>query len=315
MSAVMTRRRQRWALLAGMLFFCTPWAHAQEGTVGYIDTAIPTTQLRFRFDAGYDNNRPDRAEFFYAKCGCFRIAGLDPRAAGPPLTESRVDFQDISAYLEVATSKRLSFFVETPVRFLNPEQNANTTGYADMNAGFKYAFVADPDRFLTFQFRTYIPSGDADRGLGNDHVSLEPSLLLYQRLGERLHMEAELRDWIPIGGSDFAGNILRYGVGLSYDAIDTGRLRVSPVVELIGWTVLDGRELAVATLTPIEVAAPQDASGDTIVNAKLGVRFRICNENPMGLLSGSDVYVGYGRALTGDVWYKDMLRVEWRLRF
>ena len=29
----------------------------------------------------------------------------------------------------------------------------------------------------------------------------------------------------------------------------------------------------------------------------------------------SDVYVGYGRALTGDVWYKDMVRVEYRLHF
>jgi len=28
-----------------------------------------------------------------------------------------------------------------------------------------------------------------------------------------------------------------------------------------------------------------------------------------------DFYVGYGRALTGDVWYKNMLRVEVRVRF
>jgi hypothetical protein len=29
----------------------------------------------------------------------------------------------------------------------------------------------------------------------------------------------------------------------------------------------------------------------------------------------SSLYVGYGRALTGAVWYKDILRVEYRLMF
>jgi hypothetical protein len=32
------------------------------------------------------------------------------------------------------------------------------------------------------------------------------------------------------------------------------------------------------------------------------------------MLSQSDIYIGYGRALTGDVWYKDILRAELRLR-
>jgi hypothetical protein len=50
-----------------------------------------------------------------------------------------------------------------------------------------------------------------------------------------------------------------------------------------------------------------DASGDTIVNMKAGVRF-FTGEH-------SNFYVGYGRALTGDVWYKDIIRVEMRLVF
>jgi len=29
----------------------------------------------------------------------------------------------------------------------------------------------------------------------------------------------------------------------------------------------------------------------------------------------NDVYIGYGRALTGEVWYKDILRVEYRRFF
>ena len=38
---------------------------------GYIDGAAPVTQMRLRYDSMYGNNRPDRAEFFYPKCGCF----------------------------------------------------------------------------------------------------------------------------------------------------------------------------------------------------------------------------------------------------
>src|SRR5262245_47230214 len=41
------------------------------GDTGYIDSAIPRTTLRLRYDSASGNNRPDRAEFFYPKCGCF----------------------------------------------------------------------------------------------------------------------------------------------------------------------------------------------------------------------------------------------------
>ena len=273
-----------------------------ESNVGYIDDAIPQTQFRLRFDAAYDDNRPDRAEFFYAKCGCFRTAAppfTDPHAPGPRLPETSVDYQDISGYLEYAVGPRLSGFVNAPVRFLNPEQNANTAGFADMDAGFKIAMIACPDRYLTFQFRTYIPTGAASHGLGTDHVSLEPALLYYRRL-DRLCFEGEFRVWDAIGGTDFAGDVLRYGIGLSYDVYRCGRLRVAPVIETVGWTVLDGKEST--PLVPV-----QDASGDTIVNLKLGTR--------LWFGRGSSFYAGYGRALTGDVWYKDILRVEYRLKF
>jgi hypothetical protein len=73
---------------------------------GYLDNALPFSHFRIRFDAAYDNNRPDRAEYFYAKCGCFRFVppslGGDPDAPGPILPETSVDYQDVSAYLEIA---------------------------------------------------------------------------------------------------------------------------------------------------------------------------------------------------------------------
>jgi hypothetical protein len=125
-----------------------------------------------------------------------------------------------------------------------------------------------------------------------------------------LALLGELRDNIPIAAEDdFAGQVLRYGVGVSYLAYCGERMRVAPVVELVGWTVLDGKEFS-------PDGGIKSAGGDTIVNAKIGARFNFGDTSEGGnFLSHSDLYVGYGRALTGDVWYKDIVRVEYRLRF
>jgi hypothetical protein len=268
----------------------------RDSHVGYIDPAIPGDLFRFRFDASYDDNRPTRAEFFWPRTG--------PGQPGPPLPERRVDYQDFSADLEVAAGPNLSGFVEVPVRLLNPEVNANADGLADVNAGLKVAVVRRDDLVATLQLRTYAPTGDARHGIGTGHVSLEPAFLLWRRLDDRLTFEGELRYWAPVGGTDFAGDVMRYGVGLSYEALRNERLTVVPVAELVGWTVLGGKE---SMLEPSGVAAVKSAAGDTIVNVKLGARFQL---NGWG-----DLYAGYGRPLTGDVWYKNTLRVEWRLLF
>jgi hypothetical protein len=202
-------------------------------------------------------------------------------------------------------TERLSGFVELPVRFLNPEVNENTAGLGDMNAGVKWAFLYSDDRIMTFQFRTYAPTGASTRGLGTGHASLEPALLYYRQLTGRLGLHGELRDFVPVGGTDFEGNVLRYGVGFSYRAYESCKLRVTPVTEFIGWTVLGGQETVANA--PGQAFSIRDAAGDTIVNAKVGVRLEFGERN--------DVAVSYGRALTGEVWYKEILRLEYRLRF
>jgi hypothetical protein len=114
--------------------------------------------------------------------------------------------------------------------------------------------------------------------------------------------------------------VIRYGTSLNYLVFNRTNFRVIPSVELVGWTVLGGKELAVANPGIIGhpetgTFATQDASGDSILNAKFGVRFGFGALEERGLLSQSSLYVGYGRALTGDVWYKDILRVEYRMNF
>ena len=124
----------RWiaALLVGAFALSSAWAQGTTGprvsdsTVGYIDNAIPGDIFRLRFDAAYDFTRATRAEFFYAR--------PHPLGPGLPRPEPRIDYQDLSAYLEIAPSDRLSAFVELPWRFLNPEVNANANGFSDKTA-------------------------------------------------------------------------------------------------------------------------------------------------------------------------------------
>jgi hypothetical protein len=296
-------RRRIWflPLVALTLWLTAPRVEAQgltrpkvrDTNVGYIDPAIPGDVFRLRFDAAYDNVVPTLADFFWTPG--------PPFGSGPSIPERSVDYQDLSAYFETLVGETTSLFADVPVRFLDPELNPNTAGLGDMNFGIKQTLVDIDDFVATFQFRTYVPSADAKRGLGNNHVSLEPALLIYQPITERLGLEAELRDWIPLGGTDFAGNIIRYGLGAHYDLVRNENFRFSPVAEFVGWSILGGQVALVQPARPVEI---DDAAGRTIVNGKFGVRMKFGDS--------MDLYTGYGTPLTGDRWYRHVYRFELR---
>ena len=175
-----------------------PQPRMAGSSTGYIDDAIVGSEIRFRFDADFNLQNPDRAEFFYAKCGCYRTASPgDLNAPGPgPGVAKSANLQELQLHLEYAPNRRVSVFVETPVRFIQftpmvPGTLSNGNGVGDVRAGFKYAVLAGENRYLTFQLRAYFPSGDSFRGLGTNHYSIEPTLLYYQRLAERLAMSRE----------------------------------------------------------------------------------------------------------------------------
>jgi len=301
-----------------------------EGSmVGYIDNAIIGSQIRLRFDAAFDNDSPDRAEFFYAKCGCYRALNgtpfqkaFDPHAPGPGTgIPTAINFQQLRFNLEYAPVRRFSVFADVPFRWIQPQgfvpaQNlpfipanfGNQGGIGDFEAGFKLAAIATRNTYLTFQFRTYFPSGDSFKGLGTAHYSVEPSMLYYQKLTDRWALEAQLGDWHPIGGSagvptsnseGFAGDIFTYGVGPSYQVYKGERVRIAPVVEMVGWRVLSGFQ----SLQP----GFKEVSGLDIVNVKGGVR--------TGIGSHNSFYVGFGQAVTHDLWYKHIVRLEYRYSF
>ena len=194
-----------------------PGTRIPGSMVGYIDNAVVESEIRVRFDAAFDDQFPDRAEFIYAKCACYRglqniiPAAFDPNAPGPgPGVEKAINYQQLYLNAEYSPHRRFSGFVEVPIRWLQPQgffpippfaPFSNQSGLGDVMAGIKLAAVATESTYLTFQFKSYFPSGDSSKGLGTNHYSVEPSLLLYHALSPRFTVEGQLGDWHPIGGS------------------------------------------------------------------------------------------------------------------
>jgi hypothetical protein len=286
--------------------------------VGYIDDAVVGSKIRLRFEFGLHNDAPDRAEFFYAKCGCYRDLAknhpaYDPNAAGPgPGIVTDLNFQQFYVLGEYAVGDRFSVFGELPTRWLQPQSFqagtgsfVNQSGIGDLRAGVKLALRAAADQVLTAQVKTFLPTGDGLHGLGTDHASVEPALLYYQQLSDLVVLESQVGAWLPFAGSkpvpttatgNFSGNVFFYGLGPSFEVYRGGSVRFAPVVELVGWHVLSG----------YQTGGTPDATGTNIVNLKVGARTAF---------DRGSVYVGYGHALTTARWYEDIVRFEYRYSF
>ena len=292
----------------------------RRGTmVGYIADGTIEDYLRVRFDAGYDNNVPDRAEFFYAQCGCNDVTAPGPGGLGPGDLVTSLNFQQLFVDVQYAPHARVAVFGSVPLRFVQPQTFlgqtlpqpvANTfdsgSGFSDVRAGVKASIFENDNSLLTAQVQFFFPSGDAKKGLGTDHTSFESALLFHHAISERFTIESQFGDWHPIGGStlsdgtEYAGDVLFYGVGPSFELVNNGRFRFAPVIELVGWHVLGGLEQPGA-------AIPPSAEGTNIVNLKFGARTTFDEK--------SSLYVGYGHALTDDRWYNNIIRFEYRYAF
>ena len=257
--------------------------------VGYIDNAIVGSEVRIRFDAAFNDAFPDRAEFVYAKCGCYGGNAPGPGTGHPQkrklpnpvlhggvcrqptILRVRRDPVPLDSTSGGSSSHRAPAF-------------PNGAGISDVQAGLKFAMLASSRHYLTAQLLSYFPSGDSRSGLGTNHYSVEPALLYYQRLSERFEIEGELGGWLPIGGSSgrgtgfpqgFAGNLFFYGIGPSYTLINGERFRLAPVIELVGWNVTGG--LQTGTLPPSrrewhKYRQSQDRSTNGIRGAQLFIR-------------------------------------------
>src|SRR5205809_735330 len=66
-----------------------------DSYVSFIDAATPRNTIMLRFEGGYNNPQPTRAEYILSKGGL-------PNSPGMPLIESKIDYQELTSYAEIA---------------------------------------------------------------------------------------------------------------------------------------------------------------------------------------------------------------------
>ena len=300
--------------------------------VGYIEDSTIGTGLRLRFDSARHITAPDRAEFFYSKCGCYaglprNLAVYDPDAPGfPSAIMTDTNAQHLYILGEYGfMQNRASVFGELPVRWLKPQTYISTggifddqSGISDLRLGAKFGLMATDRGQATVLLRFTVPTGDAAKGLGTDHASFEPALVVSNALNDRVGLEAQFGAVLPTGGSaglptsspdKFSGQVLYYGIGPSFDVYSSSTVRFAPVVELVGWRVLSGFQTGNPDLLtgPDTGFAKAKDVAPNIVNIKVGAR--------LIMRDAASIYVGYGKHLTDAAWYDDIFRIEYRVGF
>jgi hypothetical protein len=288
-----------WGRLIGGIYDCIccpdqcyePRWLLEANAAFYQDGARPVTQTRIRWDAQLNYHFPDTGEFLWARIG----------AKGPKNPERSVDVHDLSIYQEVA-SGNFSFFVETPFRQVGPQDNPNSQNFGDMNLGTKTLLV-DCELFqLAFQFRTYILTGNFTKGVGNGHVSLEPSLLTTVKLASATYLQTQVAEWIPLGGDGHhAGAAIHYHFSLNHLLwrAHNDAAAIVGTLECNGLTFQDG-------LFTRPDGTLDNAGGHTILNFGPGVRMSLCNKLDFG------VGMGIGVSEHGP---DQLYRMEFRYRF
>lgn len=287
--------------------------HLGSKAPSFLDQALPLHVFRVRLDAQYRMNHPDRAEFFWPKSSLLRNFFGQRDARGPVEAEQRVDNVDLRFYTEAMVSYHVSVFTDLPFRFVNPAINPNEYGFSDMSVGLKWAFWLDDVRAISLQVAGVFPTGDDFKGLGTGVYAIQPALLWQESLTDRLTLYTEVSSRMPIDPrSDYAGHVLKYGGGLSYFG-EVGPVTLMPLAEIVGWTVLNGKQtFELGKIEPII----SSVRGLTIWTTNYGLRFGLNQSSDRwGILAMSDLYVGYGFAISADWWFRDYWRIEYRLRF
>lgn len=286
-----------------------------DSPVGYIDNAVIRNRFRLRFDHYSNTSNPDRAEYLFPLP--IEVGGRATQAIAP------LDWEEYRVYSEVAFNPRCSMFADFGIRDVrnasafDPVSRSLETrhaGSSDTFVGVRYGLIADQWTNLTAQLKVGIPTGDPRRCLSNGHTSIEAGLLYNQRAGERFTVFGELKDWVSINAygdgvptDENSSNVLSYGIGCAYDikqGCNCGHVsKLSGVLEVIGWSVLEGLR---STGIPADAGVLVDADGETIVNAKYGLRYTH---------GKNTLYAGYGNRLTGANWYENVIRLEYTRNF
>ncbi len=260
----------------------------------FVDSARPVSQMRIRWDSGLNFTTPDRSEYFWARA--------DGTGKGPKGREVSLSYNDLNVYTETAIGKKLSLFVNLPYRNVDPQVNNHAAGFGDMDFGTKTLLLDCELLQVAFQFRTYVPTGNFTKGVGNGHVSLEPSILATLKLTASTYLQGQLSEWIPLGGdTNYMGSILHYHVSLNQVLY-----RILPDVPIIGTMEFNGYSFQDGAFTDPVLGAFQKSSGDSWLSFGPGVRMDVCKKIDFGLGTAFGI---------GSHGPEQLYRTEFRWRF
>jgi hypothetical protein len=262
----------------------------------FTDPVRPITQTRIRWNSAANFTFPDTAEYFWARA--------DGKGRGPNAIGNSLEYNALALYTEIAPNPKFSLFFEIPYMAVAPANNPNTppaSGFSDMNVGTK-SVLFDSELFvLAMQFRTYLPVGNANRGLGTGHVSLEPSLLAYLKLTASTYLQGQLAEWVPLGGDQaYQGSILHYSA-----SVNQVLCRCTPDMPLIGMVEFTGYSFQAGAYTD-PMLGTLSAGGGSYLTLGPGIRLSVCNRLDFG------VGAAYGLTQHGP---GSTYRTEVRLRF
>ena len=269
-------------------------------TAFYTPSARPVSHTRLRWDYTRFGMFPDRGEYFWARADGNGKGPKPVNALGIP----RVDTHELSQYTETAAGPGFSAYVVTPYRSVNPTfaDPPSAAGFGDITIGTKGVLFDSELFLLTLQFQTTLPVGNAAKGLGTGHVSLEPSLLFGLRVSPHSYLQGQLAQWIPLGGDPtYSGAMLHYH--LAYNHVlwqPISQVQLVGTFEMHGYSWQDGGFTDPAT-------GFRNASGSNILQAGPGVRIFYCDKYDFG--------VGTNFGVTGKNSIGQQMRVEMRVRY
>jgi len=243
-------------------------------TAFHTAAARPQTQMRMRWNHGVNLQFPDRSEYFWARSDG---SGKGPSPPAGQLGYARVDYNEMHMYTE-ASAGGIAAIMDMPYRSMDPTGGAHSAGFGDMTIGTKSLLFDCELLQVSLQFLTYMPMGNASKGLGVGHVSLEPSLLVGFRLAKDTFYQGQLSEWIPLGGDPaYSGAILH-----THSSLNQVLYRILPDVLFVGnfevhtFSFQDG-----AYTDP--VLGPFQRSGNfTYLSGGPGIRLFICDKIDLG---------------------------------
>jgi hypothetical protein len=261
------------------------WVPAANASF-FADYARPRTVTRIRYDNLEAMTRPDRNQFFINQVALLRA---NPNRI---FTNPRARLQQVSLYQEAA-GERGSFFVEYPYRQINSNWEPTQAGFGDVNFGTKSLLFDCEMLQVTFQMRTYMPSGNFKNNLGTGQFVVDPSILTSMKLSPTTYFQSQFGNWVPVGGpggnSKLAGGVFYWL--MSFNQVLWHATPDSPLIatlEMDGWSFENGGYTAFIPRNQTSASGQgpggivEKGGGVSYFNIGPGLRQSVCNRLDFG---------------------------------